>query len=121
MEKRIIHVDISSLEEMGQQFIAAWERAKRGEPVESYHGVGFETLETLLNTLTPKRWALLSYLRSHGPMTVYALAKALGRHYKNVHSDVKVLAELDLITRTDDGRIEVPWDEIEAHVRLAAA
>lgn len=121
MKKRVMHVDIASLEELGQQFMAAWERAERDEVIEPYHGVGFETLETLLNTLTPKRWALLGYLRSHGPMTVYALAKALGRDYKNVHSDVKVLEELDLITRTAEGKIEVPWDEIEAHVRLAAA
>lgn len=115
-----MHIDISSREEMGQQFIEAWERARASEAVEPYYGLGFETLETLLNTLTPKRWALLTYLRRHGPMTVYALAKGLDRDYKNVHGDVKVLQELDLIARTEDGKIEVPWDEIEAHLRLAA-
>lgn len=120
MTRRIIHVDVSSLEEMGQQFIETWERAERGEAVEPYYGVGFETLETLLNTLTPKRWELLSYLRRHGPLSVYALARGLKRDYKNVHGDVRMLEELGLIERTAEGKVEVPWDEIEARVRLAA-
>jgi predicted transcriptional regulator len=119
-DKKVIHIDITSLEQMTEQFIETWERAERGESLESYHSVGFETLESLLRTLTPARWALLSELRAKGPMTVYALAKHLSRDYKNVHGDVRVLEELDLIARTDSGAIEVPWDEIEAHIKLAA-
>ena len=52
-------------------------------------------------------------------MTVYGLAQGLRRDYKNVHGDVKVLEELDLIGRAEDGKVEVAWDEIEAHIRLA--
>lgn len=120
IDKKIIHVDISSLDEAAEQFIETWERAEHGEAVEPYYAVGFETLASLLRTLTPARWALLAQLRANGPMTTYALAKHLHRDYKNVYGDVKILAELDLIARTDSGEVEVPWDEIEAHIKLAA-
>lgn len=118
-EKRVIHVGIGSLAAMGDRFIDRWERAERGERLEPYTGVSFNDFETMLATLTPRRWELLRELRRQGPMTVYALAKALNRHYKNVHNDVKRLAELDLIARGAD-YVEVPWDEIEAHISLAA-
>jgi predicted transcriptional regulator len=44
----------------------------------------------------------------------------LKRDYKNVHTDVKALSELEIIQETDEGRITIPWDEIEAHFRFAA-
>ena len=53
-------------------------------------------------------------------MTVFGLARGLQRDYKNVHGDVRVLEQLDLIGRTADGKVEVVLDEIEAHIRLAA-
>lgn len=55
-----------------------------------------------------------------GNMQTDLLAKDLGRDYKNVHDDVRALETLGLIARTDHDRVEVPWDEIEAHMRLAA-
>jgi predicted transcriptional regulator len=118
--KKVIHLDLFSLDALGERFVETWERVASGEAVEPYHAVGFETLETLLRTLTPRRWELLAYLRQHGQMTVYGLAQGLRRDYKNVHGDVKALEELDLIGRTKDGKVEVVWDEIEAHIRLAA-
>ena len=53
-------------------------------------------------------------------MSVRALARALERNYKNVHTDVRRLEQIGLIDRTKDNRIEVPWDIVEAHLRLAA-
>lgn len=59
-------------------------------------------------------------LRAEGKMTVYALAKYLGRHYKNVHTDVARLIEIGLIEKTKDGKVSVPWDVIAAELKLAA-
>jgi predicted transcriptional regulator len=117
--KRVLHIEVTSAEESLGQFAATWERAVRDKAVKPYHGVGFESMGQLLATLTPKRWELIERLRCEGPMTIYALAKLLGRDYKNVHRDVKALMELDIIQETD-GKIEVPWDEIEARLRIAA-
>lgn len=120
VEKRVLHIEISSVETSLDQFAETWERAERGEAVMPYHGVGFESMSQLLTTLTPKRWELIERLRKEGPHTMYGLAKLLGRDYKNVHTDVKALLEYELLQETTDGKVEVPWDEIDAHLNLAA-
>jgi predicted transcriptional regulator len=117
---RKLNINLTTLDEAGQRFIDAWKKAEQGKRVTRYCALSFESLEALLSTLTSKRWELLKMLRASGPMSVYALAKALGRDYKNVHGDVAELEEVGIITRTDDDRVGVPWDEIQAHMRLAA-
>jgi predicted transcriptional regulator len=119
-EKRVLHIEISSVETSLEQFTEVWEQAERGETVAPYHGVGFESMGQLLTTLTPKRWELIERLRKVGPQTIYGLAKLLDRNYKNVHTDVKALLGFNIIQETVDGKIEVPWDEIDAHLNLAA-
>jgi predicted transcriptional regulator len=118
--KRVLHIEVSSLEGSLQQFGEALEAVMRGEEREPYEGVGFESFTQLLDTLTPKRWALIERLKREGPLTVYALAKTLGRDYKNVHTDVKALEDLGVIERDSEGRVTVPWDEVEVKVPLAA-
>jgi predicted transcriptional regulator len=118
-KKRVLHIEVSTLGESLERFAETWKRAERGKRVEPDFGVGFESMASLLGTLTPKRWELVERLRKNGPMTVYRLAKLLGRDYKNVHGDVKALAALDIIERRGN-KVAVPWDEIEARLRLAA-
>ncbi|MCK4389242.1 MAG: MarR family transcriptional regulator [Desulfobacterales bacterium] len=101
-------------------FIDAWKRAERGEKVETEQRLDFENLETLLRTLTSGRWLLLKTLRTNGPMSVRALASALGRDYKNVHTDVRRLEHIGVIGRTQDDKVQVPWDIVEARLSLAA-
>lgn len=120
MARRVLHIEIGSAEEALDQFAGAWEAVESGKAVPSFEGVGFETVAQLLGALTPKRWSLIERLRRDGPMTVYALAKALGRNYKNVHTDVKTLAELGIVERNADGKVGIPWDEIDLRVPLAA-
>ncbi|HEX19512.1 MAG TPA: hypothetical protein ENG78_01620 [Acidiferrobacteraceae bacterium] len=119
-KKRVLHIEISSVEASLEQFADTWEQAERGETVAPYHGVGFESMGQLLATLTPKRWELIERLRKEGPQTIYGLAKLLERNYKNVHTDVKALLKIDIVQETMDGKVEVPWDEIDAHLSLAA-
>ena len=66
------------------------------------------------------KWVLLQKLRTIGPASVRALANELGRDYKNVYTDVRRLELVGLIDRTKDNTIEVPWDIVEARLRLAA-
>ncbi len=117
--KRVMHITVESTQEMGERFIDSWKRVEGGDSA-PYYGISFEDMPTMLSTLTPKRWELIQRLRRSEPLTVYALAKALGRDYKNVHTDVAALEELDIIERTEGGKVCVPWDEIEAHIQLAA-
>ncbi|QBQ54935.1 MarR family transcriptional regulator [Nitrosococcus wardiae] len=118
--KRVLHVEISSLEKSLEQFGKALEQTMQGAELESFEGIGFESLAELLGTLTPKRWELIRRLKQEGPMTIYALAKMLGRDYKNVRLDVKALEEWGIIERDEVERVLVPWDEIDVRVPLAA-
>ena len=78
--------------------------------------LSFDDLPLLLKTLTPARWELLEQLRKEGAASIYALAKTLGRDYKNVHTDVSRLVELGLIERRADGGLAVPWDGVRAEL-----
>jgi predicted transcriptional regulator len=116
-----IKIGIGNEGETAQEFVEAWHRTERGEPPEGpIERLYFPDLETLLRTLTSQRLALLKTLYAVGPSSIRALAKALGRDYKNVHTDVQALQHVGLITRQRDGRRLVPWTRIIAEFRLAA-
>ena len=116
-----LKIGVGDPRETAQGFVEAWRRAERGErPPVPEQVLRFADLETLLRTLTPVRWVLLRALRSGGPSSVRELARRLGRDYKNVHGDVKRLESLELITRTEAGEVQVPWETISAEISLAA-
>lgn len=113
MSRRVI-IKVESIEAGGERFVAAWESgAEQGEYIT------FETLDVMLKTLTTKRWELLSVLQKRGGMRLRELARALKRDVKNVHTDVAALKEIGLVEDHEKG-IWVPYDEIEAHLHLAA-
>ncbi len=118
--KKQIKIGVGDAATTAKEFIDIWRRAERGEKVEEEQLLYFENLEMLLKTLTSGRWALLKNLHENGPMSIRALAMELGRDYKNVHTDDKRLKDIGLVGRTRDGKIEVPWDVVEAKLRLAA-
>jgi len=118
--KKEIQIGIGDSINTAKGFIDAWKRAEHSEEVEAQERLFFENLETLLETLTSGRWKLLKTLRTKGPMSVRALAGEQGRDYKNVHRDVKLLERVGLIERTQDNKVEVPWDIVEARLKLAA-
>lgn len=88
-------------------------------PDADYH-LNFATPSQLFSEVTPKRLELLYYLKQNNPMTVYRLAKETGRNYSNVHADVARLLELELVEKDDNGRVMVPWEDIEIHASLNA-
>ena len=118
--KKQITIGVGDAADTAKEFIDAWKLAERGETVQEQHRLHFENLEVLLKILTPGRWALLKKLHANGPMSIRALAKDLGRDYKNVHTDVRRLENISLIERTKNNRIKVPWDIVEARLLLAA-
>lgn len=86
-----------------------------------YFGIGFENMAQLSEVFTPKRWELAEALKACGPTTIYALAKKLGRHYRNVYKDVTALTEWMVIEKNAEGLVFVPWDEIDVRWPLAIA
>jgi len=115
---RKLYVRVSAPEDALDRFEAAWHLASGRRPPAPLAVLSFADLPLLLKTLTPARWALLQGLAKAGPTTVYALAKQLGRDYKNVHTDVSRLAELGLIEKTDASLVRVGWTAVRAELRL---
>ena len=70
--------------------------------------------------LTPKRIELLRVLKKEPLISIRALSKLLNRDYKNVHTDVSDLVEVDLIQQDEEGLLFAPFDVIDASVRLVA-
>lgn len=117
-EKRVLHVELSNLRQSLAQFASAWQKAEAGEPVETFEGIGFGTMEQFLSVFTPRRWALVRELKAAGPLSIYALAKRVGRNYKNVHVDVATLMEWKVVEKDQAGRVFVPYDEIDVRLPL---
>ena len=109
LEVRVGESVKTSLDRFGQTLTAA----RSGKKVKPSFGIGFRTMAQFGEVFTPKRWELVEFLKATGPLTIYALAKRLGRHYRNVHKDVTAMIEWTVIEKDDDGRIFVPWDEID--------
>lgn len=114
-----VQVNVGALSDMGARFAGAWNRAAADEQVRETH-VTFLDVQTMLDTLSPRRLELLRHLRLHGAGNVRELAKALKRDYKNVYQDVATLEAAGLVLR-DGRKLSVPWDELQAKLSLIAA
>ena len=116
---KVLHVKVAEpMEEMLDRAKSTMEATEAGENPEPHFGIGFESLPQMLAIFTPKRWELIAYLKDHGPLTVAELARGLERNYKNVHGDIATLMEWMVVERDDDGRVFVPWDEIDLRLPL---
>ena len=93
-------------------FAATLEAALKNQPNQASFKVGFENMVQFSAQFTPKRWELVEALKAAGPLTIYALAKRLNRHYRNVYKDVTALTEWLVIEKDASGKVFVPWDEI---------
>ena len=71
--------------------------------------------------LSAKRWELLKALCAAGPVSIREAARRVGRDVKAVHGDVSALLDAGVLSRTDDGRIEFPFDAVKVEFLLQAA
>jgi predicted transcriptional regulator len=117
---KTLYVRVSARDDALDRFEAAWHLASGRRPPVPLALLSFANLPLLMRNLTPARWVLLKQLKAAGPSTIFALAKTLGRDYKNVHTDVSRLVELNLLEKNRDGRVSVPWQAVRAELRLSA-
>lgn len=113
-----LYVRLSAAADALDRFEAAWHLATGRAAPAPLAVLSLADLPLLLATLTPARWTLLQHLKKAGPMSVYGLAKALERDYKNVHTDVSRLLGMNLIEKTQTSRVRVAWDAVCAELRL---
>jgi predicted transcriptional regulator len=115
---KTLYVGISTRENALDRFEAAWHLASGRKPPAPLALLSFADLPLLMKNLSPARWELLQRLKAAGPLSIFALAKLLGRDYKNVHTDVSRLLALNLVEKDQDGKVSVSWQAIRAELRL---
>jgi len=115
---KTLYVRVSAPADALDRFEAAWHLASGRAAPAPLDILSFADLPLLVKSLTPARWTLLRRLAKAGPLTIFGLAKLLGRDYKNVHTDVTRLVDLGLIGKNDAGEVLVAWEAIRAELRL---
>ena len=118
--KQHIHISVEDANCGFERFVEAWHNSEAGEIEQAEMHLGFGDFAMLASLLTAERLRLMKTLRQHGPLRVSELSKQMERDYNNVHEDAGVLEEVNLIHRTEEGLLVVPWDVIDAHVRSKA-
>ena len=95
MKLKKVKIVIRSLENIKKD----WKQALRGERIlaRKKDAIVFPNVETFGRVLTPKRLSLLQAIITRRPKSLYELAKAVGRDFKNVHADIRILAEVGFI------------------------
>lgn len=107
---------MGSVADMGKRFPQAWKRAAAGEAVDETH-VTFLTIQTMFETLSPRRLGLQRHVRQRGANNVRELAQSLGRDYKKRAPRRCGAGATGLLIR-DGRKLSAPWDELQAHVSL---
>ena len=101
---------------------SALDRAERWEQGDEVpHVVNFEDRARLRQLLTDRRMELLETVMERPPESIRALAGRLDRDVRDVHDDLHLLAEYDVIHFEEDGRAKkpyVPYDTVRIEVEF---
>ncbi|WP_123620064.1 transcriptional regulator [Halorubrum sp. CSM-61] len=101
---------------------AAIERAEQWDEGKSVpHVVNFEDRTRLRRLLTERRMELLEAVMEQPPESIRGLASRLNRDVHDVHDDLHLLAEYDIIHFEADGRAKkpfVPYDTVRIEVEF---
>jgi len=98
MKIKKIDIGIKGLAESLHDFTKAWEKVESGKKIKKDEGIYFDSVDSMRAVLTNNRLLILKTVRERKPNSVYALAKMLSRDIKNVNQDLKMLAEIGLVT-----------------------
>jgi predicted transcriptional regulator len=115
-----IEIEIMRSSDALNAAIDTWHIAESGKQVAPR--LSFGSIKDLFSAITEKRLELLRYVAEQKEvLNIRRLAQALGRNYKNIHTDVSKLEELGLIEKDEKGVLTVPYDEIVIHAGLTKA
>lgn len=118
MSNSQVHVHVGeTMEEVGARFVDGWHRMERGEDVSEKH-ISFETLETMVRVLSPKRLELLRHVHQSPAKNIRVLALALGRNYRRVYEDVEALEAAGLLDRDKEG-LRAEYEAFNVAMRVA--
>ena len=98
-------------------FVHAWKTRK----AQRHARIAFATPELLWKVLTAKRWELLKALCGAGPVSVREAARRVKRDVKAVHADITALLAAGVLSRTEAGAVEFPFEAVKVEFLLEAA
>ncbi len=102
MKLKKVKIVIQSLDDIKSEWKDALKGKVRG--VEKKGSITFLSLEAVAKVLSQPRLEILAAILKDHPKSIYALAKLLDRDFKNVHADVKLLADVGLIELRTSGK-----------------
>ena len=114
---KTVPLDVRSPAEAMADFSLAWKTGKASKT----DRISFASPELLWKVLTAKRWELLKALCGAGPVTVREAARRVGRDVKAVHTDLSALLSAGVLSRTDSGQVEFPYEAVKVEFLLQAA
>jgi len=94
------------------------------KPSGKYKGmtvISFPDYETLGRVVTGARLELIAVARREKPKSIQELAKLVGRNFKNVYQDVKLLAEFGLLMIQEGGPRKASTPVAKFHEIVLAA
>jgi predicted transcriptional regulator len=124
MRVRRLKVGVRPLEEGLQEFGGTLKALQTGKTLTKRRGVYFVSVEAMRRVLTPSRLTLLHLIRTRHPRSITALAKLIHRDFKNVHADLKLLADLGLVHLDPGAHMRdsvtptVPYERIQFEIAV---
>ena len=112
---KTVTLSIANRQAVKQRAVDAFSGKRRGAHI------SFASADLLWKVLTAKRWELLKAMAGGGAMTLREAARRAERDVKAVHGDVHVLLAAGVLRKTEDGKIEFPFDAVHVDFVLNAA
>ena len=124
MKVKRLKVGVCSSDEGRQEFATTLKAVQAAQTPPKRTGIYFVSVEAMRQVLTPTRLALLHLIRTSRPRSIAALAKLMGRDFKNVHTDLKLLANLGLVQMEPGAHVRdpvtptVPYERIQFEIAV---
>ena len=124
MKVKRLKVGVRPLEEGLQEFSERLKALQTGKTLPKQRGIYFVSVEAMRRVLTPSRLTLLHLIRTRHPRSIAALAKLIRRDFKNVHADLKLLADIGLVHLEPGAHMRdsitptVPYERIQFEIAV---
>lgn len=112
---KTVTLSVANRQAMKQRALDAFSGKRRGAHI------SFASADLLWKVLSAKRWELLKAMAGGGAMTLREAARRAERDVKAVHGDVHALLAAGVLRKSEDGKIEFPFDAVHVDFVLKAA
>lgn len=80
--------------------------------------ITFASIDLLLETLTPRRRAILKLMTGAGPQSLHELARRADRDVRAIRPDVQALLNVGILERQADSTVVSPYDNMHVNFML---